>query len=84
MIYTQTFTYENATNRTLRLIIEPQAAHYLIKTGDRVDIIARGGDIGSNFLIEQTTNGVTIYVWAEAMVTVSSDNKTIFPSDQFD
>lgn len=84
-VHSQTFTYENATGGILRLIVEPLARHYLIQSGERVDVVCQGGDPedpNTKFEFEQTADGGTIYGWPRGAISVLKDGVELPPSPQ--
>jgi hypothetical protein len=68
-----TLKYTNLSTAPQLIVIEPWAEQYWIAHKQCVEIVGKGGVAGSNFEIDQTSEGLVIYGWIDSIVKVFSN-----------
>lgn len=62
--------YVNSSKSTVRLIVEPWSEHYLVVSGEEVEICGQGGDLDSKLEVEHLEKGLVIHAWVGSIVRV--------------
>ncbi|GAA4352071.1 hypothetical protein GCM10023165_40800 [Variovorax defluvii] len=82
MTTSQRFSYINGSDVELRVIVEPWADQFLIRPGQRVEVLVRGDGTAGAVELEQLPTGLIIYGYEGCIVSLLSDGKELAPSAQ--
>lgn len=82
MTIRQTFSYTNSTAGDVQVIVEPWAEQFVLRPGQRVEIVVRSESTVGSIEFEQLSTGLIIYGYEGCVVSLSSDGEALVPSTQ--
>lgn len=82
MTTSQRFIYINGSDVELRVIVEPWADQFLIRPGQRVEVLVHGESTAGTVELEQLPSGLIIYAFEGCIVSLLSDGEELVPSAQ--
>lgn len=82
MSITRSIVYLNSSKSTVRLIIEPWSEHYLVKSGEEVEIIGQGGEANSKLEMEHFENELVMHAWIGSVVRILKNGMEVAPDPQ--
>lgn len=82
MTKSQRFSYINGSNVELLVVVEPWAEQFLIRPGQRVEILVRGEGTAGTVELEQLPTGLIIYGYEGCIISLLSDGEELVPSAQ--
>jgi hypothetical protein len=78
----QKFNYTNGVGTNLRVIVEPWADQFVIRPGQRVEILVRSEGVIGHVELEQLPTGLIVYGYEGCIISLSSDGEELMPSAQ--
>lgn len=82
MSVARSIVYLNSSKSTVKLIVEPWSEHYLVASGEEVEILGEGGEINAKMEMEQFENELVIHAWVGSVVRVLKNGVEASPSSQ--